>query len=134
MCPPADPGPPHEAGGSAGPDPVITTQALYYVATGVWPFISPGTFQAVTGPKVDMWLVKTFGGLVGAVGLTLARGAGSGSARREMRFLALASATAMGAADVWYVARGRIARTYLLDAAAQAALVAGLLLEKRRGG
>lgn len=107
--------------------PILRAQALYYAGTGVWPLVSPGTFQLVTGPKADMWLVKTFGLLVGAVGLGIGTGAAGDRVSRETRVLALGSAAALGAADAWYVARGRIRKSYLIDAAAQAALLAALL-------
>jgi hypothetical protein len=32
--------------------------------TGLWPLVSIGTFQQVTGPKTDLWLVKTVGVLI----------------------------------------------------------------------
>ncbi len=37
-------------------------QGLYYTVSGLWPLISLRTFTLVTGPKVDLWLVKTVGG------------------------------------------------------------------------
>src|SRR5215213_7149555 len=36
-------------------------QAIFYIVSGVWPFVSIRSFEAVTGPKVDRWLVKTVG-------------------------------------------------------------------------
>ena len=39
-------------------------QAIYYIATGVWSLVGIRSFQAVTGPKIDTWLVKTVGVLV----------------------------------------------------------------------
>ena len=108
----------------------LLAQAAYYVATGIWPIVSPKTFQAVTGPKADMWLVKTFGLLVGAVGLAIARGAEGDHVSPETRILAGGSALALGGADAWYSLRGRIPKTYLLDAAAQALLLAALALAR----
>ena len=112
---------------------VLRAQAAYYAVTGVWPILSPGSFQLITGPKADMWLVKTFGVLVGAVGLGLATAASRDRISPEARTLAVASAAALGAADAWYVARGRIRKTYLIDAAAQAALLAALAAARGSG-
>ena len=39
-------------------------QAGYFVVTGVWPIVHMRSFLAVTGPKTDLWLVKTIGVLV----------------------------------------------------------------------
>jgi hypothetical protein len=100
------------------------TQAAYHVGTGVWPLISERSFTAVTGPKREMWLVKTFGLLVTAVGAALATAAARDDVDATALTLGVGSAGALGAADVYYVARGRVRPTYLLDAAVEAALLA----------
>ena len=113
-------------------DRVLAAQAAYFVATGVAPFVSRRLFEAVTGPKREWWLVQTFGGVVTAVGA----GIGAAVARRrvtpEIVGIAAGSATVLAVADVWFVARGRIRPTYLLDAAAEAALLAGLARASRQ--
>jgi len=38
---------------------------------GIWSLVSIGSFQKVTGPKTDVWLVKTVGVLVIGVGAAL---------------------------------------------------------------
>ena len=43
-------------------------QGSYYVVTALWAVFSVDTFQRVTGPKTDVWLVKTVGVLVAAIG------------------------------------------------------------------
>ena len=50
-------------------------QAGYYVVTGVWPLVHRRSFERITGPKVDYWLVRTVGVLVAAIGAGLAVGA-----------------------------------------------------------
>jgi hypothetical protein len=97
-------------------------QGLYFLATGVWPLLSMRTFEAVTGPKADRWLVKTVGVLVAVIGATLLH-----AGRRPsppVTTLAVGSAAGLGAIDVVYAARGRISRIYLLDAAIEALIVA----------
>ena len=85
-------------------------QAVYFVITGLWPIVHLRSFMAVTGPKVDHWLVKTVGVLVTVIGLAI----GIAAARRqfgiEIFVLAAGSAAALGAADVIYVAKRVIAR------------------------
>jgi hypothetical protein len=98
-------------------------QGLYLFATGVWPLVSPATFQAVTGPKREVWLTKTVGALAAVMGGVLLY---SGSRRRrpsEVILLAMGSAAAFMAIDVVYVAKKRIAPVYLLDAAVQLGLL-----------
>jgi hypothetical protein len=104
----------------------IQLQALYYLATGLWPLIHLPSFMALTGPKRDTWLVQTFGALVTAIGGTLLS-----SRRRSERTaaarLAVVSALTLAAADTWFVAQGRIRPVYLADAALELMLAAAVI-------
>lgn len=95
---------------------VAIAQGAFYVATGLWPIVSMRTFELASGPKREKWLVKTMGALIAAVGAALVVA--------PSRALGVLAASALGASDVWYAGKGRIARTYLLDAVAEAGLVA----------
>jgi hypothetical protein len=108
---------------------VAATQAAYYAATALWPLVSRRTFERVTGPKSDFWLVQTVGVLIGSIGLGLAQNLRRGTAMPpELRTIAVGSAASLAVLDVLFVAQGRIRRVYLLDAVGEAALVAGWLL------
>jgi hypothetical protein len=100
-------------------------QALFYIVTGVWPFLSMRSFEAVTGPKVDRWLVKTVGALVAVIGGALALASRRRQLAPEIVLAAAGSAAALAAIDTVYVAKRRISPVYLLDAVAELALVAG---------
>ena len=100
-------------------------QAVYFVVTGVWPIVHIRSFMAVTGPKRDIWLVKTVGILVTAIGVAIGLAAWRGSFTPEVFVLAVGSAAALGCVDVYYHLRGVIPRVYLLDALAEALLIAG---------
>ena len=100
-------------------------QAIYYIATGVFPFLSIRAFEAITGPKVDRWLVKTVGALVAVIGCALALASHRRQIAPEVVVTAAGSAAALAAIDTVYVAKRRISPVYLLDAAAELALVAG---------
>ncbi len=107
-------------------DALLAIQGGYYVLTGLWSLLSIGTFQRVTGPKTDTWLVKTVGSLVLVAGLVMAA---TGLRRRrapEVEALAAGLAFALMVVDWVYVAQGRIARVYLLDYLAESALLAYL--------
>jgi len=111
---------------------LLRIQAAYFVLTGLWSLFGVRTFQRVTGPKVDIWLVKTVGVLVTVIGGALALGARRrGQLAPETLALAAGSAAALAGIDVWYVTRGRISRVYLLDAAAEAAFFAAGALTAR---
>lgn len=109
------------------------TQSAFYLLTGIWPLVSPATFQAVTGPKVDFWLVKTAGVLITAIAAALGLSALQQRVTPELKVLAVASAAGLTAIDVYYVAQKRISPVYLLDAAAEVALIAAwAAVEKER--
>jgi hypothetical protein len=100
-------------------------QAIFYIVTGVWPFVSIRSFEAVTGPKVDRWLVKTVGALVAVIGSALALASRRRQFAPEIVVVAAGSAAALATIDTVYVAKRRISPVYLLDAVAEIALVAG---------
>jgi hypothetical protein len=100
-------------------------QGAFYLATGLWPLLSLRTFERVTGPKSDRWLVKTVGVLVTVIGMVLLV---AGCRRRvsdELVLLAVGSAAGLAGIDSIYSLRGRIATVYLLDAMAELALIGG---------
>jgi hypothetical protein len=99
-------------------------QAVYYVLTGLWAIVSIRTFQMVTGPKVDIWLVKTVGVLIIAIGSVLGLAGKRGEPVPEVPVLAVSSAAGLTAIDIIYVARRRIRPVYLLDAVAEIGLIA----------
>lgn len=100
---------------------VAALQGGYYVASGVWPLLHMRSFVAVTGPKSDLWLVRTVGLLVSCVGLHLLDAARRGRAREEARLLAGTSSAALAGVDTWYPSRRVISPVYLLDAVPEAA-------------
>jgi hypothetical protein len=105
---------------------ILTAQGVYYVTTGTLPFVSRRAFEAVTGPKLDWWLVQTVGALVTGIGAALLSGARQGRITPELVGVAAVSAASLGAIDIGYVAKRRIAPTYLVDAAAQLTLLGAL--------
>ena len=110
----------------------LALQSAYYLLTGVWPILHMPSFEAVTGPKADDWLVRTVGALVIAIGLSLGVAARRREAPVPVLVLAAASAVAFIAVDVVYVSVGRISPIYLADAAAEAGLLLLLALGYRR--
>lgn len=34
-------------------------QGIYYLTTALWPFFGLASFESVTGPKMEVWLVNT---------------------------------------------------------------------------
>ena len=40
---------------------IFWIQGVYFALTGIWPLLDLSSFQWVTGPKQDLWLVQTVG-------------------------------------------------------------------------
>lgn len=104
----------------------MRAQGAYYVATGLWPLLSMRSFEAVTGPKVDKWLVQMVGLLAATIGTTLLIGARKERLDDAVVALAVGSAASFAAIDVVHAARRRISPIYLGDAVVEAAIVAGI--------
>ena len=87
-------------------------QAAYNTITGIWPLIGMRSFQWITGPKTDLWLVRCVGGLVTAIGIVLGMAGRRGRVTPEITALAVGSSASLAAIDVIYSSRGRISRIY----------------------
>lgn len=98
-------------------------QSVFYVVTGLWAIVSINTFQKVTGPKTDIWLVKTVSLLIIAIGGVLGMAGARKEVSPEIPALAIGSAAGLTAIDIIYVAKGRIRPVYLLDALAEVGLI-----------
>jgi hypothetical protein len=104
---------------------IAVVQGLFYVGTGVWPLLDIDSFQVITGPKVDLWLVRTVGVLVGVVGIVLLLAARRRRVSAEIVLLAVGCAIGLATIDLVYALSGRISSIYLADAVAEVVL-AGL--------
>jgi hypothetical protein len=102
---------------------ILLIQGIYYVLTGIWPLVSMRTFEMVTGPKTDDWLVQTVGVLAATIGATLLVGSRRRPANLETLVLSILSAISFCAVDVVFALTGVISRIYLVDAAIQTAIL-----------
>jgi hypothetical protein len=106
------------------------TQSMANVLGGLWPLLHIRSFEAVFGPKVDRWLVKTVAGLLivnGSVQFTLS----TDDTLRYARRLGLGTAAVLAAVDLVYVPAGRISPMYLIDAAAEVGWIVAWSRSKR---
>jgi hypothetical protein len=111
---------------------VAVAQGLYSLVTGIWPLVDLRSFEAISGPKVDGWLVKTVGALVAVTGGVLLSAAKRERITPEIAALGAGTAVALGTIDVVYVARRRISPVYLLDAALEGVFLVGWFVGRRR--
>ncbi|MBT2442146.1 hypothetical protein J7E93_18965 [Streptomyces sp. ISL-36] len=93
----------------------------FHLVTGAWPLVHRRSFEQITGPKVDVWLLQTVSGLLVTIGWTQIRAAEAGvaPARGLARQLGTLTASTLLAIDVVYATRRRIRPVYFLDAAFQ---------------
>ena len=108
-------------------------QGFYYVVTALWSLFSVDTFQKVTGPKTDVWLVKTVGVLVAAIGGALGVAGYRRTQTPEIGVLGAGSASGLVGIDGYYVAKGRVSAVYGLDALAELVFLAGWIYVLVRG-
>lgn len=105
--------------------------AAFYLVGGIWPLLAYRSFEALTGPKREPWLVKTVGLLTLLAGAVIA--ADPTGSERSTRRLAVGTALAFASVDTWYAGvRRRIRPIYLLDALAELGFAAAWLARRPR--
>jgi hypothetical protein len=95
---------------------LAAAHGLFNLLTGLWPLFHYRSFEAVTGPKTDDWLVKCVGGLGAAAGYAQLRAGRSEEGKAAARRIGAGTAATFAAIDLVYATTGRISRIYLLDA------------------
>jgi hypothetical protein len=104
-------------------------QGWYYLITGIWPMVHMASFMAVTGPKIDVWLVKMVALLSISIGISIL------AARRDNYNSFVLNGTAAFsyfAIDTWYALTGRISPVYLGDAVVELAFLILIILIKTK--
>jgi hypothetical protein len=95
---------------------LLWAQGAYFAITGLWPLFHYPSFEKVTGPKTDVWLVKTVGALVSVIGLLLLRAAVYREINMSTVIAGAGSAFALMMIDIVYVSNRVIRPVYLADA------------------
>ena len=99
-------------------------QGFYYVVAGIWPVVSIRTFEAISGPKTDDWLVQTMGLLIAVIGGILLAAGFRRAMTLEIGLLAAGSAAALGGAGSFFALRHVIWPIYLVDGFIELVLIA----------
>ena len=100
-----------------------SVEGWFYAVSGLWSVINIRSFEWITGPKVDRWLVKTVGLLLTVIGGVQIAAAKKQEVPQELAILGVGAPLALFLIDVTYVAKRRISKVYLLDAMAQLGLI-----------
>lgn len=102
---------------------VCLLDGVYYALTGIWPLIHIESFIWVTGPKYDIWLVKTVGILILVIGGVFISAAINKRITAEIFYLAIGCALGLTIIDVYYTSVDRIWNVYLLDALGEVIII-----------
>jgi hypothetical protein len=97
-------------------DRVTAIQSVFYIITGLWAHVHIRSFIWVTGPKTDIWLVKTVGILIVVIGIVLLISRFRKHYSVEIIVLAIGTAVSLAVIEIYYVLVKRISPVYLLDA------------------
>lgn len=107
---------------------LLSLQGVFYVVTGLWPFVDLQSFVAVAGPKPDVFQLHVTAALIVVIGIVLLRGARRIEA--GIVWLAVLSAMAFAGLDIAYAPR--LPETYWLDAIAEVLLAALIIVAARQ--
>jgi hypothetical protein len=102
---------------------LLIIQITYYYLTALWPLIHIRSFILVSGPKDDLWLVKTVSVLLLAVCNTLLAVLLLNNCNIYAGVLAMNVCCGFIIIEIHYVRKGTISPVYLLDAVVQLALL-----------
>jgi hypothetical protein len=113
---------------------LLHLQGIVYVVTGLWPVLHVASFEAVTGPKFDHFLLHTVGLLLAAIGAGLLWALRNAEPEPAVLIVAAGAAMALAGIDVVYFLNGRLPPIYLADAVMELAFMSacGFELAARR--
>lgn len=94
---------------------LLWTQGGYTLLTALWGLLDIDCFMTVTGPKTDIWLVKTVSVLLVAIALSLLSGLIDNSFKLPIAILGLSTSVAMAFIDFYYTITDTISKVYAID-------------------
>ncbi|MFT2011254.1 hypothetical protein ACMA1I_21465 [Pontibacter sp. 13R65] len=103
---------------------VSKLQGIYWTVTGVWPLVHMPSFIWVSGPKEDLWLVRTVGLLLTVIGAVLLAAGLHRRVTAEIKWLGVGGAASMAFIDFYYALNDVIWNIYMLDGVAELFLIA----------
>jgi len=98
---------------------LLLLQGGYFLVTGIWPLISIETFMTITGPKQDLWLVKTVGAMLSVMAVCLLAYLLEGGSRVYVFIIGILSSAVFATVDFFYSIKGVISKIYQVDGVLQ---------------
>jgi hypothetical protein len=102
---------------------VSLVQGIYFLVFGIWPILHMQSFLEVTGPKTDLWLVKTVGIILAVIGIVLILAQVNTEIHTSIIVLAIGSALSLALLEFIYVSKCVISPIYLGDAVLELILI-----------
>jgi hypothetical protein len=102
---------------------LLIFQGTYTLITALWALIDIHSFMAVTGPKTDLWLVKTVAVLLIPISVSLILPAFFTSTIWQPLLVGLLSAIGLAIIDFYYSVNNTIDEIYMLDGILQCVFV-----------
>ncbi len=103
---------------------VALLQGIYFFVFGIWPILHMRSFLKVTGPKTDLWLVKTVGLILAVIGAVLIFAQVNAEVNTSLIILAMGSALSLAVIEFVYVTKRVISPIYLGDSFLELILIA----------
>ena len=109
-------------------DLVALVQGIYFFVSGIWPVLHMSSFLRVTGPKTDLWLVRTVGLILAVIGAALILAQVYAQVNAAIIVLAIGSALSLAVIEFVYVSRKVIPPIYLADAVIEVLIIGWWIL------
>ena len=103
---------------------VALLQGIYFFVFGIWPILHMRSFLKVTGPKTDLWLVKTVGLILAVIGAVLIFAQVNAEVNTSLIILAICSDLSLAVIEFVYVTKRVISPIYLGDSFLELLLIA----------
>ena len=94
---------------------LLGVQGIYTLITAVWPLLDIESFMLVTGPKTDIWLVKTVAVVLLPIALLFIVNIYKPSHPLHITVVGLTCSVGLAAIDFYYTANGTISWIYAVD-------------------
>ena len=104
------------------------TQGIYTLLTAIWALVDIHSFMQITGPKTDIWLVKTVATLLLPIGAGLLFGVFIREDRWMVLLLGATTALGLVIIDFYYTLHKTISNIYLLDGCLEFLFLVGWIL------
>ena len=102
---------------------LLWIQGVYILITAIWPLVNIESFVQVTGPKTDIWLVKTVGALLIPIAISLLLHLFLPIDHLVAFILGSLTSAAFISVDCYYALNDVISDIYLADAAIQVVFI-----------